>query len=212
MHTQCRPPAAQRQQQKGLVRRGPPPAARIPPAQQRQQDVASVAPWRSGGPGRRPFLHHRVLRAPIKRVAGAPVLPGPLPHFPHMLSTAAASLCGTAVPSSQCRVSGAARQRRAVVRVQAVAAPAGAMKVLQAQELDEQQLLRATARPRIDFTSILGTVRLAGPCSGAPPTPAAAAASPAAAARTRRRPVPDPHLSGCCCAGDPHRGECAQPR
>jgi hypothetical protein len=33
------------------------------------------------------------------------------------------------------------------------------MKVLQAQELDEQQLQQATARPRIDFTSILGTVR-----------------------------------------------------
>lgn len=43
--------------------------------------------------------------------------------------------------------------------VQAVAAEAaGTMRVVQAASLSEAELQECTARPRIDFTSILGTV------------------------------------------------------
>lgn len=53
------------------------------------------------------------------------------------------------------------------------------MKVFQAESMDEAALREFTSRPRIDFTSILGTV--SGPRGGAGK---AAATTAAAAART----------------------------
>lgn len=51
------------------------------------------------------------------------------------------------------------RPRCPQASAQAVSAPPGVMEVLQASELDAAQLRAATARPRIDFASILKTVR-----------------------------------------------------
>lgn len=49
---------------------------------------------------------------------------------------------------------------RAATRVVAVAAPNCEMKVYEAREMTEAQLQEFTARPRIDFESILQTVSL----------------------------------------------------
>lgn len=50
--------------------------------------------------------------------------------------------------------------RRLVLTVQAVASPASVMKVYEARTMTEAQLQEFTARPRIDFASILETVSL----------------------------------------------------
>lgn len=77
------------------------------------------------------------------------------------------------------RSSGPAQQRAARLRVQAVAAPAAAMKTFQAP-LSAEQLKEFTSRPRIDFSKILDTVRhrcgwamgkRAWPCCPAAATP-----------------------------------------
>lgn len=71
----------------------------------------------------------------------------------------AAFLAGVAVPSSsRHQYRSPASQRTARLCVQAVAAPASPMKVFQAESMDEAALREFTSRPRIDFTSILGTV------------------------------------------------------
>ena len=76
------------------------------------------------------------------------------------MRTAAATLRGQAVPSgcSSARTRSSSR-RGGAQRVQAVAAPPSAMKVFRAESMDEAQLKEFASRPRVDFTSILGTVR-----------------------------------------------------
>ena len=59
--------------------------------------------------------------------------------------------------------SGRRRLLRASIHVVAVAAPAApTMRLYQADQMDEQQLQAATARPRVDFTSIQATVSKPG--------------------------------------------------
>jgi hypothetical protein len=63
------------------------------------------------------------------------------------------------LPASNRRVQTRQQRRGAQLRVLAVAAPqSSTMKVYKAASMDGKQLEEFTARPRIDFSSILGTV------------------------------------------------------
>ncbi len=67
------------------------------------------------------------------------------------------SLSGTAfLPASTLRIS---RARSLCTPPKAVAMSESTIKIYDASSLTAQQLKEITARPRIDFTSILGTVR-----------------------------------------------------
>lgn len=108
------------------------------------------------------------------------------PRAPDMQSIAV-SACGPAVPTQHKPVGLGRQQRVSQLRVQAVAAPQSSrtMKVYQADNMDLHQLQEVTARPRIDFSSILGTVSwLARPAAApAPPTAAAALRLPCSCSR-----------------------------
>lgn len=94
-----------------------------------------------------------------------------------MLACAAFASVGATPPfaSSHRTPRSTRHQKRASrQRVQAVAAPqSSAMRVYQAAAMDASQLAKVTARPRIDFTSILGTVSLCGCSLPPPPAPRA---------------------------------------
>ncbi len=123
------------------------------------------------GASSRHCLRPRSKQTLLQAIGELPALPCPSCSRPSMALAAAPCSALTQQPASTSsrsaasRSSGAAvagsrpaRQRTARLRVQAVAAPAAAMKTFQAP-LSGEQLKEFTSRPRIDFSKILDTVR-----------------------------------------------------